>query len=268
MARISRLPAPKTPAGAKRRVVAALEISRGRQFERGYLKKGGSIDFNNGVRNNRGVAEYEEILGLGHDSIRKLLLNRIKSQGRIDVLDVGCGLGVFLAQAGELSGGKANVEGITTAKPLGKQGAKELKKEAGLLFRLKPGSALGFARLKYDRKKMERNAGKGRIKFHTGIAETHSYGKKFDFIFSVGTFRYFTDKRLALINTLNHLKNGGQAYLHLNRPARELLDLGGFGGSKSLRDFLEKNGFEMQYLRDDACLFTKKTDADIRLDAA
>ncbi|MFH1234980.1 MAG: hypothetical protein V1493_05205 [Candidatus Diapherotrites archaeon] len=268
MARVSRLPIHKTPAGAKRRAIAALEISRGRQFERGYGKKSGIITFNEGVRNNRGVAEYETILGLGPESIRKLLLQRIKSQGRIDVLDVGCGAGVFLAQAGGLAHGKANVEGITTAKPLGKQGIRELKKKAGLLFRLKPGSALGFARLKYDRKVMERNAKKAKIKFHTGLAETHSYGKKFDFIFSVNASRYFIDKKLVLFNTLNHLKNGGQAYLHLNRPTRELLDLEAFGGSKSLREFLEKSGFEIKYLRDSACLFTKRTDADIRLDAA
>jgi SAM-dependent methyltransferase len=268
MARVSRLPIRKTPAEAGKRARAALEIGRARQLERGYRKKSGSITFNSGVRNNRSISEYEEILGLGPESIRKLFLQKIKSHGKINVLDVGCGAGVFLSQAGRLAHWKANVEGITVGKPVGKQSIKELKKEAGLLFRLKPSSILGFGRLGLNRAALESNAKKSKINFHTGLAETHSYGKKFDLIFSVNTFQYFINKKLALINTLNHLKNGGQAYLHFNRPARELLDLEGFGGSKNLREFLEKNGFEIQYLRDSACLFTKRTDADISLEIA
>jgi SAM-dependent methyltransferase len=217
---------PKKGTTHRQKVAEALLIGRG--YDRGYrrvrprtrrakianfiLGKNSFI----GYPHNRGIAKYESQLRLGrrNPSIEQIVRQKIEERdGRINVLDIGCATQEFGAALVEKFGQGVRMEGITLARPFAPEKIDEIKERLdgteGLSNR---------ARLKLELRKTDSAAFYSRAKAtgivtHAGLAETHDYGRKFDLIFSVYSLMYAMEPRMALANTLNHLKVGGEAFL-------------------------------------------------------
>ncbi|MCX6802330.1 MAG: hypothetical protein NT067_04425 [Candidatus Diapherotrites archaeon] len=251
------------------RRLTAKKISRGRIAERGYEVKRELI-FGSSLRKvwekDKGISQYEQYFGFAgkrsKGSVKGIVEAKSAALGRpVRVLDVGCGNCYFLAELGDLFGNRVDLEGISLAKPLTpKKWSEESEKMRVPLRHLEWEGALR----QMNREFHERIKAK-ELTVHTGLAETHDYGKKFDLIFSVETIRRSINPVKALVNTLGQLAAGGEAFIHLT--------VGEFGigllrkriQGRTLGEWLTEQGIETIRLKPGVYHFVKKTDKEIMI---
>ncbi len=257
----------------RKRKAIALDLFEKRALDRSYRVKPepknalqrllrrftGGIKFRVSWPRYRGISEYESVLGLKPGRLKELIEKRMQGakNGKVDVLDIGCGTGIFLAQLKKEFGERVNAEGIALARPVGAKRIKNLHELLSQKKRLSLKEKNWLKLLEVQGEKFRERTGKSGIKVHTGLAETHDYKKKFDLIFSSEALLYAVNPVQALENSLNHLKTGGEAFLHfgINNPLKK----------KQVTERLMAQGIEVTPLGKWAYHFTKKTGSEIRL---
>jgi len=217
----------------------------------------GTVKFNMGWPMHRDISQYETLLGMSKGSIKEIVARRAKS-GKVKVLDIGCGAGIFLKELKAHFGQSIEAHGVVLARPLSEKAIERLsvkiRAESG---KLPQKDAAWLDMLREERRSFEKRINEGGLNVHVGLAETHSYGKKFDLIFSVHSLTYAVAPMRALINSLNHLRLGGEAFIHfgINDPLKK----------KETILFLQQRGFAVEKLGRGAYHFTKKTNKEIDL---
>jgi SAM-dependent methyltransferase len=217
-----------------------------------FLSGKGRAVYMNVYRKDRGVREYEDLLHLGKDrlSLKDIVQRHIDAKKRpVRILDVGCGNAKFLSELREIFGDRVVLEGIALARPFSPEKVEEimhehLKGKNRLIKRLFAENAVEEAKAFWERVK------KHRLKVHVGLAETHKYEQKYDLIFSTTTFVHAVDVGRVLINTLNHLAEGGEAYIQCG--SRNPLNIA------SVHRWLKNKNIEVVKLGRGVYLFRKK----------
>jgi len=228
---------------AEKRKKISEKLFDGRAEDRSYrfTRKGG-FRHRLGWPRHRDVRSYESTLKLrGKKPIVRIVQDKLREKsGKIDVLDVGCGAGVFLSELKAGFGKDINAEGITLASPLSPKGVEKLGERVSKGGRVGFIDRLALKKLEIEGGRFHTRAKEGEITVHTGMAETHDYGRKYDLVFSVESIMHTVNPLMVLTNTINHLKAGGDAYLHT-------------GIGRTLRDkrtisFLEAQGVRVERL--------------------
>ena len=190
--------------------------------------------------NTRCISNYDELLLLkekGTPVVEIVKRKLSESKGPVAALDVGCGEAIFLKELKERFGDKIEAEGITLARPLAPRKLEEmidaLPKSMGKKRRAREAKLIKS--IMADSKHFRNRAKKHKIVVHTGLAETHDYGKKYDLIFSVSAF-LGTDVHRATMNTLAHLREGGEAYIEFGPRHLDKRD----------EQWLKENGIEVK----------------------
>lgn len=238
----------------EKRKKIANQLKKNRAKDRSYKLKP-RIELGRWWQKSRGITDYERFLSLSNrkqPSIKQIVKKKLKEKRKkVNVLDVGCGSGVFLSELKKDFKEKINTEGISLARPLTPNQVKKLEKKPEIKKAYPTGSRNFFIkRMEKKRKKFHQRIKEKNIKVHTGLAETHSFEKKFDLIFSVQCFRYTIKPMLALKNTLNHLKKGGEAFLDLGSGKRLK--------NKKVKKLLKENNIACNSLGGTAFHFVKK----------
>jgi SAM-dependent methyltransferase len=219
---------------ARERVTGPKMIDSYDEYSR--LRKDGWIGA--GWPKNRDLNDYGSIFGFAMDGsfkkaiLKEIRLKSLRRKGQINVLDVGCGhinaleeLALGLKELPKKARERVSLEGLTLARPLGQKELEELPEKFAERRSKNPsethGKELGDSEKPFIKHKIAESgnfrkmAREHNIRVRIGLAETYSYGKKFDIIFSAVALRYTINPRQALTNTLAHLNTGGKAFLEL-----------------------------------------------------
>jgi len=232
-----------------KRKAAAKRIKKSRSQDRarayfGLLKSMGRIPAK--WRTSAGLQEYNSLLRRQAKRIEEIVAEKaktLKASGKyrkVMVLDAGCSV-QFIAELKRhsLCKGKVNITGLTLAVPLGEKQLKKRFLQAREML-LREGKRSQIEKLEFEFEKAlkesrEWNANKKMAdEIRIGLAETKSFGKKFDVIVSVGMLEVALSQRKAVLNLLRHLETGGIAILRLGRPLEP-----------RLVSALEKRGFKV-----------------------
>ncbi|GEM_PF-4351674 len=225
--------------GSERKELSSYVLSN-RKMDRFHrkLKRAGQLPQN--WNNRRRISNYDELLLFKEKgtSVVEIVQKKLSESKRpVAVLDVGCGEAIFLKELKEKFGDKIEAEGITLARPLSPKKLEEiieaLPKSMGKKRRAREAKLIKS--IINDSKNFRNRTRKHSIKVHTGLAETHKYGKKYDLIFSVSAF-LGTDVHRATMNTLAHLRKGGEAYIEFGQQRL----------TKEEKEELRRNGIEVK----------------------
>ncbi|MCX6802683.1 MAG: methyltransferase domain-containing protein [Candidatus Diapherotrites archaeon] len=186
--------------------------------------------------------DYElGLLGPKYRGIDPIIEERLKRKKSLAVLDIGCHYGYFLAELGKRFGDRLDLEGITLARPLRPEQVNELiyaeVKASGP--NLADSEARDMANTLIESQNFHDAIKRFNIKVHVGQAEKHQYGRRFDLIFSMTAIIHSRKPRRLLVNTLNYLKVGGEAFLEFG--VKDFIK-----GDEGVQEELRRQGIEIE----------------------
>lgn len=207
----------------------------------------------------RNMEDYNrKLFGIrSRENIVKTIREELKSKGRVSVLDVGCGTCEFLSELGEIFGKNLELEGLTLARPLSLTDLERLKEKLRENNLLKEKVKKHIEHLKEVRRVFRGRVKRNGIRVRVGRMEGYKFGKKYDIIFSVGAIVHSANPWKVLENILNHLKNGGKAYISFGKA--DILR------SPELCSSLKAQGIEIKRLSDDSYELKKLSDDEIKI---
>ncbi|MFH1234484.1 MAG: class I SAM-dependent methyltransferase [Candidatus Diapherotrites archaeon] len=215
----------------------------------------GEIDLLKRTQMAGGILDYEKELLLRENgiSIKKMIERKFRGKrGRLRVLDVGCGFGVFLGQLKKAFPG-IEASGLSLSRPLPSAKIRELKAKILEDYSKAHSEVKDWRQMPSDIRervqKMEReNKGywkrmeKGKLDIRTGMAETYNWGnKKFDLIFSNLSILHAINPVQAIENTLAHLAPEGEAFVNFKVSKA-------FFEQPEIKSWLEKNRITVECL--------------------